>query len=138
MGVTGALLALLENRSEIFARCLSRRRYKGLVGLPANAKEEYEPFQVERLFSGVVGNWDARRGEGKEKGRIWGSEANTDFMGEGGAYISDNWESSDGDVSAENSCRMLSQCVCVVCKHECRATRTEEDVEGPEELYIDR
>ena len=53
---------------------------------------------------------------GKEKGR--------DLLGEWGAYISESCDNSTGDVRAENILRMLSHCVCVVCKQECRATRT--------------
>ena len=31
-----------------------------------------------------------------------------DLTGDGGAYISESCESSDGDVKAEKSCRILS------------------------------
>jgi len=41
-------------------------------------------------------------------------ESKVDLIGEAGAYISDSGARSAGDVRAENSCRMLSDWVCVV------------------------
>ena len=52
------------------------------------------------------------------------------LLGEWGAYISESCDNSAGHVRAENILRMLSHCVCVVCKQECRATRTCEGVNG--------
>jgi hypothetical protein len=66
---------------------------------------------------------------GKEKeGEV--SELRPALPGEWGAYISESCDNSAGDVRAENILRMLSHCVCVVCKQECRATRTCEGVNG--------
>ena len=45
-----------------------------------------------------------------------------------GAYISESCDNSAGDVRAENILRILSHCVCVVCKQECKATRICEGV----------
>ena len=64
---------------------------------------------------------------GKEKeGEV--SELTPDLPGEWGAYISESCDNSAGHVKAENIFRMLSHCVYVVCKQECRATRTCEGV----------
>ena len=52
------------------------------------------------------------------------------LLGDWGAYITESWDNSAGHVRAENILRMLSHCVCVVCKQECRATRTCERVDG--------
>lgn len=67
---------------------------------------------------------------GKEKGREVDSGLKPALLGEWGAYISESCDNSAGDVRAENILRMLSHCVCVVCKQECRATRTCEEVNG--------
>jgi hypothetical protein len=64
---------------------------------------------------------------GKEKGREFDSGL-IPLLGEWGAYISESCDNSAGDVKAENILRMLSHCVCVVCKQEYRATRTCEAV----------
>jgi hypothetical protein len=67
---------------------------------------------------------------GKEKEGELVSELRPALLGEWGAYISESCDNSAGQVSAENILRMLSHCVCVVCKQECRATRTSEGVSG--------
>ena len=67
---------------------------------------------------------------GKEKGGEFVSELGLFLLGEWGAYISESCDNSAGHVRAENILRMLSHCVCVVCKQECRATRTCEGVNG--------
>ena len=67
---------------------------------------------------------------GKEKGGEFVSELGLFLLGEWGAYISESCDNSAGHVKAENILRMLSHCVCVVCKQECRATRTWEGVNG--------
>lgn len=57
------------------------------------------------------------------------------LIGDGGAYISESCDRLSGDVKAENRCRMLSHCVCVVCRQELRATRMGEGECGPVELW---
>lgn len=59
-------------------------------------------------------------------------ESKLDFVGEPGAYISDNGARSTGDVSAANNCRMLSDWTWVVCNDDCRAMR--KDVDGEDVL----
>lgn len=61
---------------------------------------------------------------GKEKGRVVDSGLKLVLFGDWGAYISESWDNSAGHVRAENMLRMLSNCVWVVCKQECRAIRT--------------
>lgn len=59
-------------------------------------------------------------------------ESKVDLIGEAGAYISDSGASSEGDVRAENSCRMLSDWIWVVWREDCRAMR--KDVDGEDVL----
>lgn len=92
-GVTGALVGPSRNTSDRFIRCFSffsllLRRVLG--GLPATARLAYEPFQVDLLFSGVVGLWGYNGDEGKEKGRETISGLNANAIGDGGAYISES------------------------------------------------
>jgi hypothetical protein len=51
------------------------------------------------------------------------------LIGELGAYISDSGARSEGDVRAENNCRMLSDWIWVVCRDDCRAMRKAVDGE---------
>ena len=106
-------------------RRFSRRLRTCIVGLPACAKDEYEPFQVARLLLSYSGEDAVRtRALGRESGRdVSRISEKSGFMGDGGAYISESWDSSVGVVRAENSWRMWSHCVCVVCNEEWRATR---------------
>ena len=63
-----------------------------------------------------------------DDGERWLSETEKPGrIGEGGAYISASWESVVGEVSAENSWRTLSHCVCVVWREDCRATLSEDN-----------
>jgi hypothetical protein len=68
-----------------------------------------------------------------------------DRAGDEGAYISESGINSAGAVRGEKSCRMLSHCVAVVCRHECRERcRGDEGeiglckglVEGCQERYL--
>jgi len=59
-------------------------------------------------------------------------ESKVDLIGEGGAYISDSGARSAGEVRAENSCRMLSDWIWVVCREDCKAMR--KDVDGEDVL----
>ena len=52
-----------------------------------------------------------------------------DRTGDEGAYISESWINSAGAVRGEKSCRMLSHCVVVVCRHECREVRIRDEGE---------
>jgi hypothetical protein len=61
---------------------------------------------------------------------VLGSFEDSGLLGEWGAYISESWDNSTGDVRAENILRMLSHGVYVVCKQECTATRTCDGVNG--------
>ena len=67
---------------------------------------------------------------GKEKEDNFVSELGLALLGEWGAYISESCDNSAGHVRAENMLRMLSHCVYVVCKQECRATQTCDGVNG--------
>jgi len=97
-----------------------------MVGLPADTRVEYEPFQVDLLlldgeeFERLcdIGGEGVSNGPEEEPGLI---------VGEGGAYISESWETSVGDVRAEKSWRTLSHCVWVVWSEDWRATRMEEE-----------
>jgi hypothetical protein len=103
------------------------------VGLPTTlAKLEYDVVvllmfaacQVLLLFCGVVGllAWCL---VGNEYGLLFGlsTKDKGDFSGEGGAYISESCESSEGHVNAENSWRTLSHWVRVVWRVVCKETR---------------
>lgn len=71
---------------------------------PARASDEYDPFHVDRFLVRSVGGVVRDVKPGCESGR-WGSplRANVDFMGDGGAYISESCANSEGDVMAERS-----------------------------------
>lgn len=133
-GVTGALtLDLIEDASSS-SEVKSDRRFSlrfrtCLVGLPADARAEYEPFQVDLLFlDGEELERSRETGRDKGRGLSYGSgEEKPDAMGEWGAYISEIWASSEGEVRAENSWRMLSHWVWDVWSDDWRATRIGED-----------
>lgn len=76
-----------------------------------------------------------RRVAGRDSGRVLLPSWKDGTMGEAGAYISESWESSDGDVNAEKSCLTLSHCVWVVSRDECSATRMEDEEVGVDEPY---
>ena len=96
-GLEGALaaerMASVTSRSEdISDRRFSLRLSTCMVGLPACARDEYEPFQVDRLFLSSDGlDIVCIREAGRESGRgkSWSSEKEY-FIGEGGAYISES------------------------------------------------
>lgn len=95
---------------------------------PTGGRGERTPFQVDRLSRRDVER-GFRRPEDVllcvgELNRLWGERA-----GDEGAYISESWVASAGAVRGEKSCRMLSHCVAVVCRQECRETRTGDDDE---------
>ena len=81
------------------------------------------------MLFGAVNTLEGEFECGKERGEF-ASELRPDLLGEWGAYISESCDNSAGHVRAENMLRMLSHCVCVVCKQECRAIRTCEGVNG--------
>lgn len=49
--------------------------------------------------------------------------------GDAGAYISESCARRVGDVRAARRWRTLSHCVCVVCREDCKATRSGENGE---------
>ena len=125
-GVAGALLELELKRSGRPPRCLLL--CIEWVGLPAEARLVYEPLQVALLLFSAVrfGGWFGC--EKEKEGEISGPRPA--LLGDWDAYISESCDNSAGHVRAENILRMLSHCVCVVCKQEYRATRTCEGANG--------
>jgi hypothetical protein len=119
-GVVGALTLVLFaegatpnclDTSDWRLSLLLREYIVGLAGVA------YDPFHVDLLSLNIVCNGNIGVLEpGWENGRssILGDRANVGWVGEGGAYIPDSWESSDGAVRAVRRCRTLSHCVRVV------------------------
>jgi hypothetical protein len=109
-GLTGALaaarIAWVASRSEVISeRRFSRRLRTCIVGLPARANDEYEPFHVARLLLSSAGEEIVRTREpGSDSGRgVSRNSEKSGLMGDGGAYISESWDSSVGVVRAAKS-----------------------------------
>ena len=119
---------------DVAERCFSRRLWNAEVGLPTLANPEYEACHVARLFCGVVGVWR----EGNDRGRGLPTRDRGDFMGDGGAYISESWESSEGHVRADKSWRTLSHCERVACRVVWSDIRRAFEEEDAEEGVVDK